>query len=75
MQLINPAGRWPLFMLLGSFVLLSIFAVANIRTAGFAMILIGVAMNFAVIAAERRHAGVAAGADRPRGKPTRSAIS
>ena len=50
MQLVNPPGHWPLVMLLGSFVLLSIFAVANIRTAGFAVILIGVAMNFAVIA-------------------------
>jgi hypothetical protein len=50
MQLINPPGNWPIFMLLGSFVLLSIFTFANIRTAGFAMILIGVAMNFAVIA-------------------------
>lgn len=50
MQLINPPGRWPLFMLLGSFVLLTIFAVANIKTAGFALIMIGVAMNFTVIA-------------------------
>ena len=50
MQLINPPGNWPLFMLLGSFVLLSIFAIVNIRTAGFALILVGVAMNFAVIA-------------------------
>ncbi|HSL10470.1 MAG TPA: DUF5317 family protein [Actinomycetota bacterium] len=50
MQLVNPPGNWPLFMLLGSFVLLSIFAIANIRTVGFALILIGVAMNFTVIA-------------------------
>jgi hypothetical protein len=50
MQLVNPPGDWPLVMLLGSFVLLSIFAIANIRTAGFAVILIGVAMNFTVIA-------------------------
>jgi len=49
MQLINPPGNWPLFMLLGSFVLLSIFAIVNIRTPGFALILVGVAMNFAVI--------------------------
>jgi len=49
MQLVNPPGNWPLFMLLGSFVLLSIFAIVNIRTAGFALILIGVAMNFTVI--------------------------
>ena len=50
MQLVNPPGNWPLFMLLGSFVLLSIFALANIRTSGFALILVGVAMNFTVIA-------------------------
>jgi hypothetical protein len=50
MQLVNPPGDWPLVMLLGSFVLLSIFAIANLKTAGFALILIGVAMNFAVIA-------------------------
>jgi hypothetical protein len=49
LQLINPPGSWPLFMLLGSFVLLSTFAIVNIRTAGFALILVGVAMNFAVI--------------------------
>jgi len=49
MQLINPPGRWPLVMLLGSFVLLSVFAIANLRTAGFALVLIGVALNFTVI--------------------------
>jgi hypothetical protein len=49
MQLINPPGRWPLVMLLGSFVLLSVFAVANLKTTGFALVLIGVAMNFTVI--------------------------
>lgn len=51
MQLINPPGRWPLAMLLGSFVLLSVFAIANRRTPGFGLILIGVALNFLVIAA------------------------
>lgn len=50
MQLINPPGRWPLAMLLGSFVLLSAFAIANRRTPGFGLILIGVAFNFLVIA-------------------------
>jgi hypothetical protein len=49
MQLINPPGRLPLVMLLGSFVLLSVFAVANLKTTGFALVLIGVAMNFTVI--------------------------
>jgi hypothetical protein len=51
MQLINPPDRWPLVMLLGSFVLLAIFAVQNIQTIGFVMILTGVALNFIVIAA------------------------
>lgn len=49
MQLVNPPGDWPLYLLLASFVLLSVFAVANIRTTGFALVLVGVAMNFAVI--------------------------
>jgi hypothetical protein len=49
MQMVNPPGRWPLAMLLGSFILLSIFAVANIQTPGFGLIAIGVAMNFLVI--------------------------
>jgi hypothetical protein len=40
-------------LLLGSFVLLLILAVANLRQAGFALILIGVGMNFAVIAANQ----------------------
>jgi hypothetical protein len=50
MQLINPPGRLPLAMLLGSFILLTVFAIANLRVAGFALILVGVAMNFTVIA-------------------------
>jgi hypothetical protein len=53
MQVVNPPGRWPLAMLLGSFVLLTVFAVANLRTTGFALILVGVALNFAVIAVNR----------------------
>jgi hypothetical protein len=51
MQVINPPGQWPLVMLIGSFVLLSTFAIANIRVAGFALILIGVSLNFIVIGA------------------------
>jgi Family of unknown function (DUF5317) len=51
MQVINPPGRWPLAMLVGSFVLLSTFAIVNIRVAGFALILVGVSLNFIVIAA------------------------
>lgn len=51
LQVINPPGRWPLAMLLTSFVLLSVFAIANARVTGFALILVGVALNFIVIAA------------------------
>lgn len=51
MQLINPPGDWPLFMLLGSFALLWIFAIVNVHTPGFPLIVIGVALNFLVIAA------------------------
>jgi hypothetical protein len=50
MQIINPPGRWPLFMLLASFILLWIFAVANLDVPGFWLIVIGVALNFLVIA-------------------------
>jgi hypothetical protein len=50
MQVVNPPGRWPLAMLLGSFVLLTAFTIANLRTTGFALILVGVALNFTVIA-------------------------
>ena len=50
LQLVNPPGSWPLAMLLLSFVLLTVFTLVNIRITGFAVILAGVAMNFAVIA-------------------------
>ena len=50
MQLVNTPGAWPLVLLLGSCVLLFLVAVANLRTTGFAIVLVGVAMNFAVIA-------------------------
>lgn len=50
LQLVNPPGSWPLVMLLVSFVLLTAFILVNIKIAGFAVILAGVAMNFAVIA-------------------------
>ncbi|TMK93497.1 MAG: hypothetical protein E6G37_06440 [Actinobacteria bacterium] len=49
MQLINPPGHWPLAMLFGSFVLLSVFAFVNRHVLGFWLILIGVGLNFAVI--------------------------
>jgi hypothetical protein len=50
LQLVNPPGAWPLVLLIISFVLLTAFAVANIRIVGFAAILVGVALNFTVIA-------------------------
>ena len=51
MQLVNPPGDWPLYMLLGSFVLLWVFAIVNHRITGFSLIIVGVALNFLVIAA------------------------
>jgi hypothetical protein len=49
-QLIDPPGRWPFAFLILSFVLLILVTVANLRTAGFALILIGIALNVTVIA-------------------------
>lgn len=50
LQLVNPPQPWPLVLLIASFVLLTVFVLANIRIAGFVAILAGVTMNFAVIA-------------------------
>jgi hypothetical protein len=50
LQFVNPPGRWPFVLLIVSFVLLVTFTLLNIRTTGFALVLVGVAMNFAVIA-------------------------
>ena len=49
-MLLWPGGSWPLVYLYVSFVILAAFAVANIRTTGFVLILIGIALNFTVIA-------------------------
>jgi hypothetical protein len=49
MQMINPPGRWPLAMLVGSFVLLLTFAIVNRHVIGFWLILVGVSLNFLVI--------------------------
>jgi hypothetical protein len=49
-MLLWPGGAWPLVYLYISFVILAAFAIANIRTTGFVLILIGIALNFAVIA-------------------------
>jgi hypothetical protein len=47
--LLWPGGSWPLVYLYVSFVLLAAFAIVNIRITGFALILAGIALNFAVI--------------------------
>jgi Family of unknown function (DUF5317) len=44
-----PGGSWPLVYLYVSFVILAAFAIINIRTTGFVLILAGIALNFAVI--------------------------
>jgi len=49
MQVINPPGRWPLVMLIGSFVLLLAFAIVNRHVLGFWLILVGISLNFLVI--------------------------
>jgi hypothetical protein len=45
-----PGKTLPLMMLFGSFVLLMVFAAVNIRLVGFALIAVGIACNFLVIA-------------------------
>ena len=59
-----PGAVLPLVLLYASFVLLAVFAVRNVRLAGFALILVGLASNFTVIAVNggmpvTRHALVA----------------
>lgn len=49
--LLWPGGSWPLVYLYVSFVILATFAIINLRTTGFALILAGIALNFAVIVA------------------------
>ena len=52
LQFFTPSAHgWPYALLLVSFVLLTVFAIANIKVAGFVLILAGLLMNFAVIAA------------------------
>jgi hypothetical protein len=61
-----PGRTLPLAMLLGSFVLLTVFAAVNIRLVGFPLIALGICCNFLVIAVDHgmpvtRHALVASG--------------
>ena len=52
LQFLSPSrGSWPYVLLMLSFVLLAVFATANLRVRGFPLILAGVLMNFLVIAA------------------------
>lgn len=67
LQSLSPSrGGWPYALLLLSFVLLAVFAVVNLKVAGFVLILVGVGMNFLVIAVNHgmpvtEHALVASG--------------
>lgn len=50
LQVLEPPGSWPLVLLTASFVLLIVFAIANIRTVGFPIVLAGIVLNVTVIA-------------------------
>ena len=51
MQFFTPSAHgWPYAVLLVSFAFLTVFAVVNLKVAGFTLILAGLLMNFAVIA-------------------------
>lgn len=51
LQFFTPSARgWPYVLLVLSFILLTVFAVVNLKVAGFTLILAGMLMNFAVIA-------------------------
>ena len=50
LQFLVPPGRWPLTLLLVSFVLLLVFGVVNLKAPGFTLIVVGVVLNFVVIA-------------------------
>ena len=52
----------PLTCLYVSFVLLTIFAIKNVRIPGFPVILVGIALNFTVIGLEPGDAGRRTGA-------------
>jgi len=49
LQIASPSGRWSMQVLALSFVLLTIFGIANLKIPGFALILAGILMNFFVI--------------------------
>lgn len=49
LQFLVPPGIWAQVLLFASFILLTAFAVANLKTPGFVLILAGILMNFLVI--------------------------
>jgi hypothetical protein len=66
MQFVTGGGTLEVALLLGSFVALLVFVLANVRAPGFPLILIGLLLNLAVIAANQgmpvtRHALEASG--------------
>jgi hypothetical protein len=65
LQFLVPPGNWQQVLLFASFLLLTAFAVANIKIPGFTLILAGIVMNFLVI-------GVNAGMPVPRWSLERS---
>jgi Family of unknown function (DUF5317) len=65
LQFLIPSGIWQQVLLFASFLLLTAFAVANIKIPGFTLILAGIVMNFLVI-------GVNAGMPVPRWSLERS---
>jgi hypothetical protein len=50
MQFVGGPGRWPLTLLIVSFVLLLVFGSVNLEVPGFPLIVLGVILNFLVIA-------------------------
>jgi hypothetical protein len=53
MQFVTGGGALETVLLLGSFVTLLVFVSANVRAAGFAVVLLGLALNAAVITANQ----------------------
>lgn len=49
LQFLLPPGNWPFVLLMISFVMLTVFAVRNLKVPGFTLILAGLLMNFVVI--------------------------
>jgi Family of unknown function (DUF5317) len=53
MQLVTGTGTLQTFLLVGSFVVLIVYVTANLRAPGYALILLGLLLNVAVIAANQ----------------------